>query len=87
MLKDERSKEGRLKLSLSTLNVIQIVLGIFLVILILLQSKGNSFSGAMGGENNSIFRTRRGFELRLFQFTIVFAVLFIVTSLWASFFK
>ncbi len=74
-------------MSLSTLNVIQIVLGIFLVILILLQSKGNSFSGAMGGENNSIFRTRRGFELRLFQFTIVFAVLFIVTSLWASFFK
>jgi protein translocase SecG subunit len=75
-------------LSLSTLNIIQIVLGIFLVVLILLQSKGNSFSGAMGGgENNSIFRTRRGFELRLFQFTIVFAVLFTIISLWASFFK
>jgi protein translocase SecG subunit len=74
-------------LSLSTLNIIQIVLGIFLVILILLQSKGNSFSGAMGGENNSIFRTRRGFELRLFQFTIVFAIAFVVISLWASFFK
>jgi protein translocase SecG subunit len=73
-------------LSLSTLNVIQIVLGIFLIILILLQSKGNSFSGAMGGENNSIFRTRRGFELRLFQFTIVFAVAFVLISLWASFF-
>lgn len=74
-------------MSLSTLNIIQIVLGVFLVLLILLQSKGNSFSGAMGGENNSIFRTRRGFELRLFQFTIVFAVLFIIISLWASFFK
>ena len=74
-------------MSLSTLNIIQIVLGIFLIVLILLQSKGNSFSGAMGGDNNSIFRTRRGFELRLFQFTIVFAILFIVISLWASFFK
>jgi protein translocase SecG subunit len=73
--------------SLSTLNIIQIVLGIFIIVLILLQSKGNSFSGAMGGENNSIFRTRRGFELRLFQFTIVFAVLFVLISLWASFFK
>jgi len=74
-------------LSLSTLNIIQIVLGVFLVALILLQSKGNSFSGAMGGENNSIFRTRRGFELRLFQFTIVFAIIFVLISLWASFFQ
>lgn len=74
-------------MSLSILNVIQIVLGIFLIVLILLQSKGNSFSGAMGGDNNSIFRTRRGFELRLFQFTIVFAVVFVLISLWASFFK
>ena len=73
-------------MSLSTLNIIQIVLGIFLIGLILLQSKGNSFSGAMGGDNNSIFRTRRGFELRLFQFTIVFAVIFVLISLWASFF-
>ncbi len=74
-------------MSLATLNIVQIVLGIFLIVLILLQSKGNSFSGAMGGDNNSIFRTRRGFELRLFQFTIVFGVIFIIVSLWASFFK
>ncbi len=74
-------------MSLSTLNIIQIVLGIFIIVLILLQSKGNSFSGAMGGENNSIFRSRRGFELRLFQFTIAFAVIFVLISLWASFFK
>lgn len=72
-------------MSLGTLNIIQIVLGIFLIVLILLQSKGNSFSGAMGGDNNSIFRTRRGFELRLFQFTIVFAIIFMVISIWASF--
>jgi protein translocase SecG subunit len=70
---------------LTILNIIQIVLGIFLIILILLQSKGNSFSGAMGGDNNSIFRTRRGFELRLFQFTIAFGILFIIVCIWASF--
>ena len=74
-------------MTLGTLNIIQIVLGIFVILLVLLQSKGNSFSGAMGGDNNSIFRTRRGFELRLFQFTIVFGILFVVVSLWASFFK
>lgn len=75
-------------MTLGALNVIQIILGGFLIALILLQSKGNSFSGAMGGgENNSIFRTRRGFELRLFQSTIIFAVVFIVISLWASFFN
>lgn len=69
------------------MNVIQIVLGIFLVVLILLQSKGNSFSGTSSGDNNSIFRTRRGFELRLFQFTIIFAVLFIIVSIVGSFFR
>ncbi len=74
-------------MNLATLNVIQLVLAIFIIGLILLQSKGNSFSGAMGGDNNSIFRTRRGFELRLFQFTIVFAVLFVIVSLWASFYN
>ena len=74
-------------MTLGTLNIIQIVLGVFIIFLVLLQSKGNSFSGAMGGDNNSIFRTRRGFELRLFQFTIVFSIIFVFVSLWASFFK
>ncbi|HEX2914668.1 MAG TPA: preprotein translocase subunit SecG [Chloroflexia bacterium] len=74
-------------MTLGTLNIIQIILGVFLIVLILLQSKGNSFSGAMGGDNNSIFRTRRGFELRLFQLTIIFAVVFVLVCLWASFFK
>ncbi len=72
---------------LTTLNVIQIVLAVFLIALILLQTKGSSFSGAMGGDSNSIFRTRRGFEKRLFQFTIAFAVVFVVICLWASFVK
>jgi len=72
---------------LTTLNIIQIVLSIFLIVLILLQTKGSSFSGAMGGDSNSIFRTRRGFEKRLFQFTIFFAVVFVLVCLAASFVK
>lgn len=64
--------------------IIQIVLAIFLIVLILLQSKGSSFSGAMGGDANSIFRSRRGFELRLFQFTLVFAVIFAIVSIIGS---
>jgi len=68
-------------------SIIEIVLAIFLGALILLQSKGSSFSGALGGDNNSIFRSRRGFELRLFQFTLIFAVLFIVVALFGSLVK
>jgi len=64
--------------------IIQIILAAFLLALILLQAKGSSFSGAMGGDSNSIFRSRRGFELRLFQFTIIFAVLFILVSIASS---
>jgi preprotein translocase subunit SecG len=64
--------------------IIEIILAAFLLVLILLQAKGSSFSGAMGGDANSIFRSRRGFELRLFQFTIIFAVLFVIVALISS---
>jgi len=71
---------------LTTLNIIQIVLAVFLIGLILLQTKGSSFGGGgSSGNANSIFRTRRGFEKRLFQFTIGFAVVFVLICLWASF--
>jgi preprotein translocase subunit SecG len=63
------------------LSIVQLILAIFLIILILLQAKGSGFSGAAGGDNKSIFSTRRGLELRLFQFTIVFATIFILLSL------
>jgi preprotein translocase subunit SecG len=69
---------------LAVLNIVQLILAIFLIVLILLQAKGSGFSGAAGGDNRSIFSTRRGLELRLFQFTIIFAAIFVIISLIAS---
>ena len=62
-----------------------IILSVVLIAVILLQTKGSSFSGAFGGDTGSINRTRRGVELRLFQFTIGIAVVFVLFTIWSSF--
>ncbi len=68
------------------INLAQIILSILLVLVILMQSKGSGFSGALGGDVGSIYRSRRGLEKTLFQATIVLAVLFILMSLASSLF-
>ncbi|HEU5315928.1 MAG TPA: preprotein translocase subunit SecG [Chloroflexota bacterium] len=60
---------------------VQIILSITLISTILLQVKSASLGGAFGGSDASIYTTRRGLDKVLFQFTIVLAVLFLVTSL------
>ncbi len=69
----------------TAISIAMILLSIMLIAVILLQTKGSSFSGAFGGGSDSINRTRRGVEKSLFQFTIILAVCFvgmaIVTSL------
>jgi preprotein translocase subunit SecG len=52
---------------------------------ILLQTKGSSFSGAFGGDTGSIQKTRRGFEKTLFDFTIATTVVFLVLAIISSF--
>ena len=61
----------------------QIIVGIALMISILLQARGTGLSGAFGGDS-AVYRSRRGVERRLWQFTIVLTVLFVLFSL-ASF--
>jgi preprotein translocase subunit SecG len=61
----------------------QIVVGIALMFSILLQARGTGLSGAFGGDS-AVYRSRRGVERRLWQFTIVLTVLFVLFSL-ASF--
>ncbi len=61
------------------LNIIQIVISVVLVLVILAQVRGQG-TGLFGSAEGS-FRTRRGIEKTLFQFTIVLAVLFIVVSI------
>ena len=64
------------------LNFVVILVAIILVITILLQVKGTS-AGLFGGASAS-FRTRRGVEKALFQFTIFLAIIFIIASILST---
>ena len=61
------------------LNIIQIVVSVILIGIILLQVKGQG-TGLFGSSEGS-FRTRRGLEKTLFQFTIFMVVVFIGMSI------
>jgi preprotein translocase subunit SecG len=62
----------------------QIVVSIGLMAAILLQSRGSGLSAAFGGDS-SVYRSRRGVEKRLYQFTVILAVLFAIVSLLGFF--
>jgi len=62
------------------INIAQIIISIVLIVVILLQAKGAGFSGFFGTQA-SVFRTRRGLEKTLFQFTIVLGIIFVVVSM------
>ena len=61
------------------LNIAQIVVSVTLVIVILAQVRGQG-TGLFGAAESS-FRTRRGLEKTLFQFTIFLVAVFIVISI------
>lgn len=65
----------------TALNIVMIIVAIVLILVVLLQTKGSSFSGAFGGDTSSIYKTRRGIEKTLFQFTIGIGVLFVVLAI------
>lgn len=58
----------------------QIVVSVGLMAAVLLQSRGAGLSAAFGGDS-SVYRSRRGVEKRLYQFTIILAALFAIVSL------
>ncbi len=64
----------------SYVNIAQIIIAIVLMVVVLLQSKGASFSGTFNNDA-SVFRTRRGLEKTLFQLAIGLAAVFIVISI------
>jgi preprotein translocase subunit SecG len=57
----------------------QDIIGVFLMLAILLQARGSGLSATFGGDS-SVYRSRRGIERRLWQFTIVLAVMFCIFS-------
>jgi len=68
----------------TALNIAMMIISIVMVILILLQTKGSSFSGAFGSDAGSINRTRRGVEKTLFQVTIGTAVVYVALAITSS---
>ncbi len=61
------------------LAIIQIVISILLVVTILVQVRGQG--GGLFGSSEGSFRTRRGIDKSLFQFTIILVVAFILVSI------
>ena len=61
------------------LNVIQIFVSVFIVIIILSQVKEGG--GGLFGSGQTTGRTRRGLEKTLFQFTIGLAAVFLIVSI------
>ena len=60
----------------------QMLVAIALMASILLQARGAGLGATFGGDS-SVYRSRRGIEKRLFQFTIILAVLFVIFSIAA----
>jgi len=63
-------------------SIAQIILSVVLVVMIMLEVRGQSMGGFMSGGDSPVYRTRRGFEKTLFNLTIVVAILFFAVSVW-----
>jgi preprotein translocase subunit SecG len=61
------------------LSIAQIMVGIVLIAVVLLQVRGGGLGGIFG-QSDTTFRTRRGVEKSLFQFTIALVVLFVILA-------
>ena len=63
-------------------NIAQIILSVALILAVLFQVKGGGLGGIFG-QADTVYRTKRGMEKTLFQFTIVLVVLFVIISILA----
>ena len=61
-------------------NVAQIVLAIALILIILLQVRGGGLGGIFG-QADTVYRTKRGVEKTMFQFTVALAIIFVIISM------
>lgn len=64
----------------TAVSIIQIILGVLLVVVIILQQKGSGLGSSFGGDL-SFYRTKRGAEKLLFYTTIGLSAAFIISSL------
>ncbi len=64
------------------ISIIQVILGLLLVLVIIIQQKGSGLGSSFGGGGDmSFYRTKRGAEKLLFYATIGISIAFIVSSL------
>jgi preprotein translocase subunit SecG len=63
-------------------HIAQIILSVALIAACLLQVKSGGLGGIFG-QADTVYRTKRGMEKTLFQFTIIIVVLFVVVSILA----
>jgi len=63
-------------------NIAQIILSSALIFAVLLQVKSGGLGGIFG-QPDTVYRTKRGMEKTLFQFTVVLVILFIIISIVA----
>jgi len=65
---------------INTLNYIQLIIAVLLIIFILLQNRGSGLGSAFGGSGD-VYMTKRGAEKTIFILTIICAVLFIILGI------
>ncbi len=64
-------------------NIALLILSVLLIVLVMVQAKGNQLGSIFGG-NSGVYRTRRGVESTVYNMTIVVAVLFVVTAVLSA---
>ena len=61
--------------------IAQCIVAAALILVVTMQVRGGGLGGIFG-QADSVYRTRRGVEKSLFQFTIGLTVLFVVLCIW-----
>jgi preprotein translocase subunit SecG len=62
------------------LYIVQIILGIALITLVMLQAKGSGLGGIFGGDGG-VYKTRRGVEKTIYQATIGISLVFFLLAI------
>ncbi|MEJ5241562.1 MAG: preprotein translocase subunit SecG [Anaerolineales bacterium] len=65
------------------LEIALMLVSIFLIVSVILQSKGAGLGGLTGTDSGGVFTARRGLEKVLFRLTILFSVLFFALAIAA----
>ncbi|MCP4539536.1 MAG: preprotein translocase subunit SecG [Chloroflexi bacterium] len=63
------------------LNIAQIIISVALIAIILFQVRSGGMGGVFGGTETAVYKTRRGVERTLFNFTIGLSIAFFIITI------